>query len=353
MLSTLVSLLRGMTAGAAVLALTSVVASHGLFEKPFYNKKTNYTTRGVARGAATILYMMQPQRYMTGAHETIGWRSTMQDEEGNTQETVKFRFIKFAANGTAPDFSPGGTVVEATYRLFGFGDQGITVREFLLTIGFPRALPDTIGIALEIPANTAWPADGTSIHAQLNVPSDSRRPRVLPPHDQSVWAFEQPTGTPSPVPLGGRTLDTLAISPVFIEPTLRVWNRSPAYGLGFEELNGPEAIFPVAARGDMLGLEVNGGQVGVTGLGLVYVAPRLTTTPIKVGYVGAMRLSLAPPFPVHLVTLELDNFGIGRLEPIQFATIPAEARSFWLQALVLNPWSLEIEATDAVGVLGQ
>jgi hypothetical protein len=352
MSGTLVSLLRGVATGMALLALAGAATSHGLFEKPFYNRKTNYTTRGVANGGATILYMMQPHRHMTGAHETIGWRTTMQDEEGNTQETVKFRFIKFAANGVDPDTTATGTVVSSTYRLFGFGDQGITVREFLLTVGFPQPLPDNFGIAVEIPANTTWPKDGASIHAQLNIQNDSRRPRVLPPHDRNVWAFEQPGATIAPVPLGGRTLDTLAIGPVFIEPTLTVWNRSPAYGLGFEDLYGPESVFPVAARGDMIGVEVNGGQVGVSGLGLLYVAPDLTMTPIPLP-IGAVLLSLKPPFPVHVVTLELDNFGIGRLEPFPFTVVPPEARSFWLQAIVVNPWSLEIEATDAVGVLGQ
>ena len=63
---------------AAVLAIGLAAAipaqspQHGLFEKPFYNGKTNYSTRGGAGAKETTLYMMEPERHLTGIHDTVG-----------------------------------------------------------------------------------------------------------------------------------------------------------------------------------------------------------------------------------------------------------------------------------------
>lgn len=344
-----VSLPRPGSILCAALCAAGYLAAHGIQEKPLYNGKTNYTTRGSVTTAGTTLYMMQPPLYMTGRHETVGFRVQVQDEEAATQEVVTMSYVQHGPQGT-----PGKEVLRATYRLFGFGDQGVKAYSFLLTLGFPRPLPENVGIGIGLPPNAKWPRDGASVHGQLNVKGDSRHSRVPPPHDRNVWAFERRTPFSPPIPHGSRTLDILEVTGLYIEPVLQTYVRTPAYGLGTEDLFGPEAMYPVAARGDALGLSVQGGQIGADGEAFVFVSPRLGTPirfpPAQKGYV---YLDLQAAYPIVYARVKLDSFGVGRTAPIPFRNFPPAVRSFWLQALIYNPFTQEIELTDSVGVQGQ
>jgi hypothetical protein len=339
-------------AGAVVcLGLASAAVAHGIFEKAFWNDKANYATRGAAGSQATRLYMMQPARHLSGEHQSIGWRVRLQDEEAETQETCTVGFVRYAANGIDPDSSATGVVFSRTYRLFGLGEKGAKSFDFTLTTGIPQPLPVNVGLFVDIPAHAKWPADGASIHAQLNMPQDSRRPRVPAPYDTQVWAFEQTSAMPAPAPLGGRTLDTLNFGGLYIEPTMRLFNRSRAYGLGTEDLYGPEAIHPVADRGDALGIEIDGGIIGTDGWCLVYLSPWLAKTSIPLPR-GSFWLGFANGFPIQILLAPLDSLGRIKLNAVPFRDFPPGWRSFWLQSVVINPYTLEFEATDAVGVQG-
>ena len=179
----------------------------------------------------------------------------------------------------------------------------------------------------------------------------SRRPRVPTPYDTQVWAFEQTAAMPAPVALGGRALDTLNFGGLYIEPTMRLFNRSRAYGLGTEDLYDPEALHPVADRGDALGIEIDGGIIGTDGWCLVYLSPSLAKTSIPLPR-GHFWLGIGNGFPIQVAFSPLDSLGRIRLNAVPFRYFPVGFRSFWLQTVVINPFTFELEVTDTVGVQG-
>lgn len=346
---------RNLLPAASLLSLTSLAVGHGIFEKWFWSSKPNYSTRGTNSGSqAATLYMMQPPQYLTGTHECVGWRTTMQDEEAETQETVTFSFVKYAANKRDPDTSPSGTIFKQTYRLFGFGLKGTTAYDFVLTVGFPKPLPANYGIKIELTGHPKWPKDGASIHSQLNMPNDSLRPRVPSPYQSQVWAFEEVNGQVQP--LGRRTLDVLQITGLYIEPVMQLYARTKAYGLGFEDLMGPEAYHPSSARGDAFGLVIDGGQLGSEGWGLTLFAPALAAKAIRYPP-GLFRdsffyLEIGGIWPQTMSLLKLDSLGRVKTSALPIGALPPGFRSFWLQTVIINPFSLELEITDAVRVQG-
>ncbi|MFQ5507154.1 MAG: hypothetical protein ACE5F1_20480 [Planctomycetota bacterium] len=329
-------------------ALPAQSPLHGIFVKPLYNDKTNYSTRGAAGAKETTLYMMQPRRYMTGIHDTIGFEVTLQDEEAVTQENVEFSVVKYAANGV----DPGATVLKASFRLFGFGLKGVQAFNFRLTLGFPKPIGEpNFGFGIKLPPNTLWPKDGVSIHSQLNIAKDSRRSRVHAPFDQQVWAFEQPNGMTRPLPFGGRKMDILQLTGLYIEPVIQAFVRSSAYGLGVEDLFGPESMHPLASRRDRIGYKLDGGQLGTGGLGLVYLSPTLSTNPVPLPR-AFFHLSITPAWPLLIFIANLDGLGRGATPVVPFSMFPPGFRSFWLQAVILNPGTMETEVTEAIGVQG-
>ncbi|GEM_PF-1955416 len=321
---------------------------HGFFEKPLWNQgKENGTSRGQAGTNAVSLWMMQPARYSTGRHQTVGFKLTAQDEEASTPETVTIAYVPYAKNGILPD--PSQSFARSTFRLFGMGDKGIKAYAFLVTIGFPKKVPDRFGIQVDLPPAPKWPSDGISIHGQFNLPKDSRRPRVPPPWDKQVFAFQRPSGTKSPAPHHGRTLDVLQITGVYFEPALRTYLRSPAYGLGTETLHGLEAVHPVASRKDAFGFEFQGGQIGSSGFGFLFLSNALSPKPIP-GPVGAFFLAIKPPFPILLDVLKLDGIGNGKTGTWPVSLLPAALGDIWFQIMVVNPVTREYEYSDAVAI---
>jgi hypothetical protein len=356
-------LLPVVAALALMVVLSVTAAAHGIFEKRLWNGKVNATTRGRAGRAATKLFMMQPHGFMTGKHDAIGWSITAQDQEARTTERVTLSYVKFLPDGKTPDTGATGTVLKSTFRLFGFGMKGPTAYNFFLTIPGPQEVPARIGIGIEFPAATSdWPGDGITVHGQLNLPNDSRRPRVLPPNDKQVWAWEMPQGTSKPVPLGGRTLDILDVAGQYIEPVLRIYTKSSAYGLGKEELFGPEALFQSAARGDEFGITASAGIYGSDGWLLLMASPKLLAKPVSLPWnTGCARvtkpcsfyLDLTPPWPAFLALAQIDPAGDAKVGTLPIAALPPKMRSFWMQALILNPFTFDFEVTDCVQLQGQ
>jgi hypothetical protein len=329
--------------------LGSSVFAHGFFEKAFSNRKTNGTVRGLAKGGATELFMMQPKGYLNGKFSAVGFRLTAQDEEAATQENVTLSYVPYGQDGIHPD--PNKEVLKSSFRLFGFGDKGQKAYNFLLTVGFPQTIPQNFGIKISLPKAPKWPLDGASIHGQLNLPNDSQRPRVPTPFQKEVFAFERPGGQTKLFPLGGRALDVLETTGVFIEPVLQTVLISPAYGLGEETLKGIETLHPSAARKDKIFFEIQGGQIGASGFGIVFLSSHLLKTPIP-GPVGDWYLSLTPPFPFLLEATTLDPFGKGKTKTYPFSLFPKRFRDFWVQCIILNPATKEMEFTDSVRIQG-
>lgn len=336
---------------AAVLTVCASVAAHGVFEKVLFSGKANYATRGSVPGtAATTLYAMQPKEFMTGQHDTVGWRFTMQDADASTAESVRLSWVRYAQDGKSPDTSAAGEVYAAKVNLFGLGLSGNIAYDFTISIGIPQTLPATIGIGIELPANSLWPRDGAAIHAQLNVPNDALRPRISAPWDKEVWTFEHMASGPQP--LFGRTLDSLYIGGLFVEPTLTPFIDTTAYGsVRPERLYGVDALFPDSRRNDYFGLQLDGGQVGSNGFGILYTAAGLNKSPIKLAY-GEFSLSLTAPEPWFVMLVPLDSLGSTTIGPHSFFNLPLTYREFWLQALVVSPFSLEVEASDAIKIRG-
>ena len=290
---------RLFTYGAVAYLTASFAAGHGFFVKPCYNAedtlqsvwinaKTNASVRGTVSGTeGNQLYMMDPQLNHTGTREVIGYRATIQDEDAATPEFIDFSYVKFDVDGVHPVEGPAGVILKSTYPTFGFGTGQVSF-DYAFTIGIPQTMTEiNSGFGLRLPSNMAWPADGASVHAQLNLPGHPQRFRVPPPYDKQVWAFERPEGWPEVRPLGGRTLDTLLVATMWAtDPILQTFVVTDAYGNGPENLFGPESLHPVAARGDELGFFLQGGNDGENGTAYFMLSPTLSATPFE--YMPAM-----------------------------------------------------------------
>ena len=109
--------------------LGSGLLAHGFFEKALSNRKINGTIRGLAKGGATELFMMQPRGYLNGKFSAVGFRLTAQDEEAATQENVTLSYVPYDKDGIHPD--PNKEILKSSFRLFGFGDKGQKAYNFL------------------------------------------------------------------------------------------------------------------------------------------------------------------------------------------------------------------------------
>ena len=347
---------RGFRPSPTVVGLLCILTlgtlpAHGIFEKVLWNDKANAATRGNAGSKATTLYMMQPKHFVTGTHQTVGWRITLQDEDASTSEPVGLHFVPYAPDGKSPEIDPKKRITSLQLNLFGRGMTGTQAMSWLITFGFPKPLPRNHGLAVELPANSLWPKDGLSVHGQLNLPQDSRRPRIPAPHDKQVWAFEQPSGATTATPLGGRTLDSLMFGGLYIEPTLRPFLESKAYGLGTEKLYGVDVMHPVASRGDRLGFFIDGGIFGTSEWGLVLISPKILANEIPFPR-GYLQIDPTAPFPVVLLAQKLDSLGQATTMSIPFSSFPAGLRTFWAQAAIVQVTNVDMELSDAVGFSG-
>jgi hypothetical protein len=358
------------------LVLSAFAAGHGIFQKPSFNvgetivqqwvnSKQNAATRGSSGANGNQLYVMEPVLNHTGALDTIGFKARMQDVEGATQETTEFAFVKYAADGVSPDESPTGKLHSISFPLFGFGAQGLTTFDFLISVGQPISLPANHGIGIKLPPNASWPADGATVLGQLNLPGDPLQPRLYPPFDQQVWVFERPEGTASAVPLGGRTADTLLVATVWIQqvppapvrgaPVLKAYTLSTAYGGAPEELYGPESMHPLASRGDSIGFLMQGGNDGTNGIVLFLLSPRLSTDPVPFPIAhgsNLIHLDLTAPWPIILDIGSPDPVhGLLKTTPIPLRAFPGPLRAeFYVQALLIYPDTGNVWVTDTVGV---
>lgn len=278
--ATVCALLVAFVAAASTALVAQGPAVHGVFEKPFWSfGKTNRATRGAGAGTqGSTLYMMQPREHATGARQSVGFAFTAQDEDASTSERCVLRYVRYAADGRSPDTSAQGTIASVQVDLFG-RQSGARAREFRVSLGRQVTLPAQFGVAIDLASNARWPRDGASVHAQLNMPQDSRRPRIPAPHNKLTWAFEAADARSPASALGGRANDLLALTGQYTEAVLQLYVETTAYGLGTETLFGAEAYFPSAARGDRFGLVVDAG-IGLSGsVAVVFVAPRRLAAP--------------------------------------------------------------------------
>lgn len=357
---------------ATVAFLTAAfVAAHGTFVKPCFNaedtlqgvwlnSKVNGTVRGtVTGGEANQLYMMDPPLNHTGWEDVIGYRVTLQDEEASTVEFVELSLVKYAKGGY-PDETPAGVMHKATYPAFGFFTGQLSF-DFIYTFGLPLTLPEVgHGVGILLPASAGWPADGVTVHGQLNIPNDPLRPRVTKPFNLQAWAFERPASSLEVRPLHGRALDTLLITTMFItDPVMQTFVISDAYGSGPEKLFGPESMHPVASRGDELGFFLQGGNDGQAGVAYFLLSTGLAKNPFQFAPASGNNwfyLEFVGTMPVLLMT-GIPNPTHGRLTTpsIPFAWFPSSVREFWVQALLHYPSTsgpIQSTLTDAVGIHG-
>jgi len=357
---------------AATAALSATfVAAHGTFVKPCFNAedalagvwlnpKVNGTVRGsVVGGEANQLYLMDPPLNHTGYEDVIGYRVTLQDEEASTPEFVELSMVRYAKGGY-PDETPAGIIHKATYPAFGFFSGQLSF-DFIYTFGLPLTLPVVNhGVGLLLPANAGWPADGATVHGQLNVPGDPLRPRVAKPYNSQVWSFERPARKLEVRPLHARALDTLLMTTIFItDPVVQTYVISDVYGNGPEKLFGPESMHPVASQGDELGFFLQGGNDGQTGVAYFLVSTGLAANPFQFAPASGndwFYLEFIGTMPVLLMT-GTPNPTHGRLttQSIPFSWFPSNVQDFWVQVLLHYPNTtgpIQYTLTDAVGVRG-
>ena len=343
-----------LTAGIAIGLLASMATPHGIITKFLFNgaTKVNGSTRGASATQGNQLYMMMASAHVTGDHTVVGYEVFVQDQEASTPEMLELSLVKFASNGVNPDETPGGELHKASFNVFGFF-AGRQAFQFLLTIGSQITIPRNHGVGIGLLPDPAWPTDGLSVQAQLNLPGDPLRPRVPPPHDTSVWAFERPPGATQAAPLGGRTLDTLAATPGYFGSILQVFNDSTAYGGARERLTGPEAIYPVASRGDQVGINIHGRDPAGFPVMVIIMAPRLSTNPplvVQTPFPGYLYIEPFPP--IVLSWHALDFQGKATVGPFPLGVLPPGIREWYFQGINLSVGGL-FEMSDAVGFLGQ
>jgi hypothetical protein len=350
------------------LATAAFAAGHGALVKPCYNveetlagrwenAKTNATVRGSVKGGEAVqLYMMDPHLNRTGTRQVIGYRAILQDEEAFTQELVELSFVRYAAGGVLPDETPAGVISKATFAVFGFVRGQIAFDFTLIMPGGEITAPANMGVGVLLPARASWPADGLTVHGQLNLPGHPLRPRLTPPFDDQVWAFERPASWPAAQPLGGRKLDTLLVAAIYWqEPVLKTYVMSNAYGSGPEMLFGPESMHPVAARGDALGFHLQGGNDGELCTAYFLLSTGLSPSPFEYAPASGNKLvylAFTGNMPVLLMTGVPDpNHGRLTTSAIPFAWFPPIVRAeLWVQALLHYPLTGLVRLTDAVGV---
>ncbi len=360
--------------GAAMLA-GGYLAGHATYTKPLFNLSpspgfaaprwtsamVNGTTRGSATVQQTTLYMMDPPLNHTGMLTAQGWRIVVQDEDASTLDgRFTMHYVKYASNGVDPD--PSGVLHSFMFWFFFGGATGQQAMEFIIITLARQLREPNHGIAVELRAAPSWPNDGISVHGQFNLPNDPLRPRVPAPYNQQVWAFDAPPSSSTPVPLGGRVLDTLLFATVWtVDPVLQTYVQSAAYGTTMD-LFGPESMHPDANRGDKLGFFVQSTNNGLNGNAYVFAAPRLSPTPLRLSSASGSNpfvlLDVAPPFPVCLSAGPINPAnGQLKLPAIDFNLFPPCCRNFWFQALLhfQSPFPSfpdPVELTDATGVRG-
>ncbi len=348
--------------GNYVKAVFNVHESPGATAPRWISPMSNGSTRGSETTQQTTLYMMDPPLNHTGELDAQGWRIVAQDEEGSTLDgQFEMRYVKYASNGIDPD--PTGVLHSYQFWFFFGGAAGQQAMEFEITFGVPLTIREpTHGIAVVLPAAPSWPSDGISVHGQFNIPNDPLRPRVPAPYDQQVWAFDAPPPFGTPVPLGGRTLDTLQFGTLWaIDPVLQTYVQSNAYGTT-QDLFGPESLHPDTSRGDKLGFFVQASNDGVNGNAYVFASPGLLPTPFKFAPASGnnpfVLLAVAPPFPILLNAGAINPANSQlKLPPIDFNLFPPCCRNFWFQALLHFPSPVPsipdlVQLTDATGVQG-
>ena len=341
--------------GATAGLFASHLTPHGIITKHLFNavngvSKSNAATRGSVTTESNQLYVMLPATHITGHHKVVGYEVHCQDQSSITPETIELSMVKFAANGVDPDETPSGELHRAQYRVFGF--PGLPSLLFLLTIGYEVPVPHRHGMGIKLLAEPNWPTDGISMIGQLNLPNDPLRPRVLPPHDKEVFTFERPEGATQAKPLGGRTLDTLAVAPGYFGSILQMFNFSTAYGGNPEVLFGPEALYPVASRGDHVGINIHGRDPGIFPIMAVLMAPRQRISPLLVVTQPETGYLYLDSVPILLSWHVLDFQGKATVGPFPLGVLPPTLRDWYFQGVNLS-LARRYEMSDAVGFLGQ
>jgi hypothetical protein len=314
--------------------LPAIASAQTLNEKIFHNpSKTTASTRDQA-ATTDRLYFMQPQMALRQYGKGGGFRGVLQDQNQATAEPVRLAFVAYAGDNVSPDTTAAGTLVEASYQLFGTGTGGAAYL-WTMTFGPTAALPQHFGLRLTLAPANGWPADGCSVHYQngttTKVPAAVTRPQwtfVLA--GNSALAFATPAST---FHLGG----------LYEEPVTRHFVNSSAYGAP-EDLLGPESLWPDSTRGDKLGWSLSGaafpGKVALPCLAAAYGPP------IPVGPPGTYLMSL--PVLVIGQPLVLDAAG-----NFKTAAIPVPpALQLATQTIFLDPTATRLRLSDAARISG-
>ena len=295
--------------------------------KVLHNARHTTASARITRGTRNFVYSMQPRAFRLGQGAATGWSTVLQDQNIATSEVVEMGFVQYA--GTGPDLSANGTLTNVKFTLFGVG-SGVGAFRYTLTTAQKVPVGAQSGIRIILPAPRAWPGDSVGVHIQ------SGSATKVAPAKRQQWTFGRSSTTPVAWLERGSTLRTGGL---YDRSTTQIFVESNAYGAN-ERLFGPEAIYPIASRGDKLGFQVR-DQRFAGDFAMIMVSPGYRATPA------------ATPFGLALIQ-NLVTFGVVQLNAAGSGATPAvpvpAGLRLAVQTAVLDFSTLAIEFGDAARV---
>jgi hypothetical protein len=318
--------------------------------KYLHNDQKTVTSFRATSTQEDTLYYMPPPGFHRGYGESQGWVVGLFDADASTSEVVKLGFQAFDAPKTGPD--PSKNIgVEVTYSLFGTGTGGQS-RIWLLTVGAgnppqnPITLPDQYGLRLTLPRPA--PGNGqTWQQVALSVLQQQGNKIQYPSGVSRTQMTFVKTGATTAQSIG-QTGSTFFFGSLLSEPTLQIYLSSTAYGANAEDLFGPEALYPDAARGDKIGWFLSYRKFGFragTQVVVPLVAPATLGTNVPTPFgdliLGLNFLALPP--------MTLNATGTADSGPV---SIP-KGITLWTQALFVDLFKSEMRLSCAQEIRSQ
>jgi hypothetical protein len=278
------------------------------------------------------IYQMVDPRFHRGWGKGAGFSIVLQDVDQATSELVKVGYVRpDATNPDQPDVTAAGTLGTGSFTVFGSG-TGTAAYLWTLTLGTRVDLPAAHGMSIELPPAklNAQNKITDGVFLQNQSPASLQLPTgAATKHWMWVLASNKAVSWDS-TPGGNWHFGSLYEAPVS-----QVYVSSKAYGKANEALRGPESLFPIKARGDLIGWDLEANALSVTGTKLPGVAL------IMIGAQALSPVAKTPwgdlfvnPAAVLTMGLVLDKNGRANVPGL---AIPKAGIAFHTQTVFVDP----------------
>ena len=278
------------------------------------------------------IYQMVDPRFHRGWGKGAGFSIVLQDVDQATSELVKVGYVRNdASKPDQPDVTAAGDLGTGTFQLFGSG-TGTGTYLWTLTLGTRVTLPEMHGMSIELPAaklNTQnQVTDGVFLQNQS--PHSLQLPTGATPKHW-MWVLASTQAVSWDANPGG----TWHFGSLYEAPVAQVFVRSKAYGKAGEALQGPESLFPIKSRGDLIGWDLESKALAVTGtrvpgIALVMIGAQAQSPALKTPW-GDLFINAAS---VLTMILPLDKSGRAQVPGL---AIPKPGIAFHTQTLFVDP----------------